>query len=869
MHTELLASTGLLEREGSLEILRETIREAERGRGRLVLLAAEAGGGKTALVQTFLAELPRETRVLAGACDPLFTPRPFAPFADVAVATGGALADVVAVGARPHEVLGPLVAELSARRTVLALEDLHWADEATLDLLRLLGRRVEALGTVVIGTYRDDELGLSDPLRIVIGDLESTTAVVRLHLPALTADAVAELAEPRGVDPADLYAKTGGNPFFVTEALAAGEDGIPATIRDAVLGRAARLPPAARGVLEAVAVVPQQAELWLLGALVGDAIGELDACLASGMLTAQAQSVGFRHELARLAVEESLPAHRKVELHCKALRALEGRPSIDVARVAHHAEGAGDEAAVLRYASAAGDWAGSVGARREAAAQYARALRSSAGLGPRERGELLEKRAYACYLIGEFDEAIETQQQALACHREVGDRRLEGDALRSLSRLLRYVGRADEAMAVGNDAVEVLERLEPGHELGMAYCNLSHLYMHLEDREATFDWASRALELAARLGDPEVEAYALLNTGNLELLHGEGSDTLKRALRLSLDQGFEEHAGRAFLSFMWWSSRGRQYDEADRYLDEGLEYCSERGLDIWRHFLLAYHARAQLDRGRWDEAAAAAAQVVRSPRTSPVPRVAALAILGLTRARRGDPEVWPVLDEAWALAEPTGELQRLEPAALARAEALWLQGRPQEIEQATRATLGLAQARGAWWIVGELACWRRRAGVEEAAPSSVPEPWAAELADGWQRAAELWTRLDSPYEAALARAESDDQGVVQDAVQELTRLGARPAAVIAARRLRKRGGRGVPRGPRPSTRANPAGLTARELDVLRQLAEGLRNADIAERLVISERTVDHHVSAILRKLGVRTRGEAAAAARRLGLLQDR
>jgi predicted ATPase len=225
----------LLERDQHLEALREAAAELPQGHGRLVLVGAEAGGGKTALVQALVANLPRNVRVLQGACDALFAPRPLGPFADVAGTCGGELQRLVESGARPHEVIGELLDELRGKPTVLLLEDLHWADESTLDLLRLLGRRVEGLEALVIATYRDDELGAAHPFRIVLGDLESTADVLRLHLPPLSPRAVHELAAPHDVDAEDLYAKTGGNPFFVTEALAGGGEAIPATIRDAVL----------------------------------------------------------------------------------------------------------------------------------------------------------------------------------------------------------------------------------------------------------------------------------------------------------------------------------------------------------------------------------------------------------------------------------------------------------------------------------------------------------------------------------------------------------------------------------------------------------------------------------------------------------
>jgi DNA-binding CsgD family transcriptional regulator/tetratricopeptide (TPR) repeat protein len=843
----------LLERDDSMAFLGEVLDGIRSGAdGRLVMVGGQAGVGKTALLRRFCSAAG--ARVLWGACEPLRTPRPLGPLLDVAETTGGELEELVTGGARPHEVAAALLRELRpGAPAVLVLEDVHWADEATLDVLTLLGARIGSAPALVLASYRDDEIDRSEQLRFLLGEVVRRPG--RLRVEPLSVAAVSELARPHGVDGAELYRRTGGNPFFVIEALASGSDEIPDTVRDAILARAGRLSPAARTLLEAVAVVPGHVDLWLLELLAGDEIDRLDECLASGMLTAGRTHVEFRHELARAAIEEATAPNRRLALHRAALAALAERDA-DAARLSHHADAADDADAVLRWAPPAAEKAAAAGAHREAAAQYARALRFATD--PAARAELLVRRADECYMTAEIEAAVDAQREALACLRSIGDRLREGDALRSLSRLLFFAAQVAEGETTAREAIDLLEQLPPGRELAMAYANMSQRRMVVDDTEAAIAWGTRAYEL----GDDEVVVYALSNIGAAELKQGrpEGQEKLERAFALAEQHGLEEYAGRAIDLLVLADLRRRRYDAAGARIETGIAYCEEHGLETWRLYLLTGAARRSLAIGRWDDAAAAAGAVLNGPFSTPVVRGWALTIRGLVRARRGDPDVDAPLDEAHALGRGTGELMQIAPVAAARAEAAWLVGDDARVAAVTDAALALARELDAPWEIGELAFWRRQAGLDEPLDGAA-EPYAL----GWREAAARWREIGCPYEAALALAGSDDEDVVLGAVEELQRLGAVPAARIVARRLRERGVRGVPRGPQPKTLQNPAGLTARELEVLALLVEGLRNAQIASRLVVSEKTVGHHVSAVLRKLDVQSRGEAAAKATKLGL----
>ena len=860
----------LLERTPELDALGDALRAVRATRrGRLVVVGGEAGIGKTALVQAFCLNIAA-ARVLTGACEALQTARPLGPLVDIASETGGELEWLVERGSGPIEVLAALLGELRKRPpNVVVIEDLNRADGATLDLVRLLARRIETVPALVVITYRDDEVGRTDPLRRVLGELPRTS-VDRLQLERLSEGAVDDLARPYEVDSAELHRVTGGNPFYVTEALAAGGTALPESVRDAVLARAARLPAGARALLDAVAIAPPRAELWLLEEIAAVELAFVEEGLTSGMLRVHRDGIAFRHEIERVAIEETLLPDRRHELHGRALRVLAGPPRrADVARVAHHAEAAGDIRAVLEFAPAAAERAADFGAHGESAAQFARALRFADGLPGKERAHLLERRAYECYLIHAIDEAIAARRLALVEHRSRRDRLREGDTRRWLSRLAWFFGDGTGAEAEARAAIRLLEPLPSSPELAMAYSNMAQLRMLAGDVAGTREWDARAIELAERLGYTDVLVHALNNVGSAELSGGsiDGAAKLERSLQLAADAGLEEHVARAHTNLAVGAIETREYALADRHLAAGIEYSAERDLDSWVVYMKGWRARADLEHGRWDEATAAASAVIERPRVPNASMIGPLVVLGRIRARRGDGDPWELLDRALVLAEATGELQRLGPVASARAEAHWLTCRPDLVGAETERALALATRNADAWAAGELVAWRHRAGIREELPTAVAGPYRLELAGEPEAAARLWAELGCPYDAALVRLESDCEEELRLGHDELQRLGARVTAAHAARLLRERGARDLRQGPRAPTRANPAGLTGRQLEVLGLLAEGLRNSQIADRLVLSPNTVDHHVSAVLRKLDVGTRTEAAAEAGRLGIVE--
>ena len=864
----------LLERTSFMRTLAEYAGAARLGDGRLVFVSGESGIGKTALVEAF-QQHTRGARWLWGACDGLLTPRPLGPLFDIGAQVGGELDALCRQGAHRDRLFAAFLAEIHAPGilTVVVVEDVHWADEATIDLLSFLGRRLGLMSVLLLATYRDDELGDDHPLRVVLGNLATQRAARRMRLPPLSLDAVRALAADRDVDAGELYRVTGGNPFYVSEVLAGGWPSVPPTVRDVVGARLARSGPGTRRAVEAAAVIGTRVNAALLSSVLAGSPAAVGECVRTGILVPDGTGLRFRHELVRMAVETSIAPQRKAELHARLLAELEQGGDADPALLAHHADGAGDRAAVLRHAPGAARRSSGLGAHREAAAQFERALRFAGDADRPGLAALHEGMAGEYALLDRWEEAERALSAALELRRELGDQRNIGEDLRRLSATLWRLCRGGESGRAAAEAVRVLQALPAGPELAWAYASLGASYLNqgrVDDAAAVL---GKARALGDRLHEPALVSYALNALGLAMAARGrDGTGTLEQALRIALDAGLQEGAGRAYSSLQEAAARSHKFEDAERCYAAGMAYCEDRELGVFSLCLLGWRACALLLVGRWDEAAEVCARMLGAHGISPVNRINPLRVLGTIRGRRGEAGAWDLLDEALALAEGSGEPQWIVPVRTARAELSWVAGQPGPAAQEVMAAYDQAAGHPDPWLSGSLAIWlpRLRAAADPPAglpepPAGLPEPFARGMAGDWRGAAAAWDQLARPYDAAVVRLGSPEEAALREALKTLDDLGARATAAAARRRMKELGMRAIPRGPRAATRAAPAGLTAREQEVLALLSEGLPNREISRRLVISERTVDHHVSAVLAKIGVSSRTEAAREAARMGI----
>jgi DNA-binding CsgD family transcriptional regulator len=819
---------GLLEREGQLQVFADALAAAREGDGSTVLVEGEAGAGKTSLVRAATGGVA----TWWGWCDPLTTPRPLGPLLDIAPAAGIAVDDDL------FATYDDLLALGRSDPVVIVIEDLHWADDLTLTMVQYLGRRVPFTKAVLVVTYRSDEVGPA--LRRVLGDIARHVAH-RVSVAPLSLAAVTTLTIDAGLDPAEVCRVTGGNAFYVSEVVAAG-GGVPANVADAVLARVARLSGDAQAAVEFASIEPGGIEdEYVAGAPTTD-----------GVLVTDGGVVRFRHELARRAVYDALPVDRRRAQHRTMLTLLADSP--DLARKAHHAVGLDDPEAVVRFVRPAAAGAIRRGANRQAESFLDRLLAHRSVLDPEEVVALQVDLGRVLIALDRPDDAVAALRGAVADAAAFPDPRPRGLALAELSRALWTAGEVGAAALCSDDAVAVLRPLGPTRELAAALVLQGRGRMLARLHEPALASTREGAAIAEQLGDDATAVSAQIVEGATELVTGEpdaGVALLLAARERARSLGNSPLGADAIRMLGSGAGEARRYDAAFGWAGQIITHSAERDNDYEVGYMRAWQARMRLEQGAWDDAADLA-MLALTIGGAPVIRSTAQSVIGRLRVRRGDPHALEPLAEVEDMASRL-ELQHVWPGLCAIAEALWLAGEPAAGAVALAPVYERALRTDSPWARGEIGYWLWRTGGLDDPPPHAAAPYAVAIAGDWRAAAGAFADLGNPYEQALSLVDGDETAA-REGVAILDRLGARPAAARARRVLAERGVI-VPGAPRRSTTAHALGLTRREAEIHGLLAQGLNNGQIARQLYISRRTVEHHVSAVLRKTGAASRDQ--------------
>ena len=838
--------------------------EAANGTGRAIAITGEAGAGKSALVREACLAAP-DMRVLRGACDPLSTPRPLGPLRDIVADLGRSGPELGNTGsAALTEFCEAVFAAVCSEPTVVVIEDAHWLDEASIDVIRFLLRRLEAVPTLLLMTYRDGEVDPGHPLRPMLGDLARAAHGSSIPVMPLSAEAVAVMLTDTGLDPTAVLDLTGGNAFYVSEVARHRGEGLPTSVRDAVLASTSDLTADDLEVMQLIATAPDGLDDRLLPAL-GVDLPTLRRLDATGLLDRSRRSVAFRHELARLAIEGSIPVGGAARLHERILDGLERLGSQEFAVLTHHAVAALDGRRVSRFARRAAFEAVRAGSHTEAVAFFQLAIEHHCGSAA-ERADLLHQLSFEQYMVGKLADAIESITAARKLWGEIGDPRGESEAFERCATYEYYSGRFGVAERQAQRAAEVAKVGDAVRSFGIARSTRGYLAFRHSDFELAAVCHGEALDVAAQLDDDVLRIRSEIIARAASLAGGElnARAALLELVDEAMSRSLDEIASMGLSNLVSIDVEQRRFRAADELLARSLPFAIARDIKICNAWQTAMRARLHFSRGRW-EAALEDAHSVLEDSAPPVTLVWPHLVVGLVALRRAG-SGHDHLDAAWELAERLAEPATRLAVLSALAERMWLTGVEDERVLAGRRSLEqIASRSGLEWALGDLAVWLDRADHPVDPPVPVAEPFRLMLDGCPLEAAASWAEVGAPFEQALAAIASDDIRSQASGIETLDGLAAVCTADRCRHDLRARGVTNLPARPRASTRANPAGLTNRQLEVARLVAQGLTNAELAERLYISAKTADHHVSAVLSKLGLSSRRDIARNAHGLGI----
>lgn len=870
----------LLEREAQLAQLHDMSLRATEGRGCIALVGGEAGIGKTSLLETYRNQVKgTDAKLLWGGCDALFTPRPLGPLHDMAPNLSDAIRHHLAEGVQSSQLYSSLLNDLENNRhlTIMVFEDAHWADNATLDLLKYLGRRISILPVLLVISFRNDEIGHDHPLTRVLGELPSSYTT-RIDLPVLSKSAVESLGIPSGYTLSDLYNITGGNPFFVTELLGYRHKPgsvIPASIKDAVAARLTTLSDDERHLLEILSVIPGAINLNLLKYLL-PANGETlaMACVGRNLLVIDnAESIKFRHELARLANLARLSSTQQKKIHAQVLPAFvayanDNQQTLPYDRLVHHAAGAFDTQQVLHYAPRAAAAAAAVGAHTEAADHLSTALQFVSEADTNTAAQLYEDWAYEAALSLRIDdEILEARRHAITLWRALNRPEKVGENLRWLSRMHWYRGEASEADHYADEAIRILESTPQSSQHAMAYSLRSQLHMLNDRMEEAIDWGERALALAEKYDDIEVKVHALNNIGTAKIFRGnaDGIAMMEQSLELALQLGLHEHAARVYTNLSEYAVEFNQFKLAESVLAKGIAFNTQHDLYAWSHYLMGRLALLRVEQGRLHDALLISEGVLKREDLTLLMRLPALTVLAKVKLRLGQKNAYELLSEALSDANATEEFQYTIPIHLALVELAWLENNVSLAQEQFQILIDIGADAMHVWRRGEALIWAHRLGITlpESFSIDLQEPFKLELNGDFQSAASQWKSLGLPYNAALTLMQVKEGNMLTTAYTEaqetLEEMDARKALNKLKQLAKTHDVTGkIPktrRGPYKAAKNHPLGLTKREQQILALMTNGASNKEISNTLSRSQRTVEHHVSSILSKLNASSRME--------------
>lgn len=774
----------LLEREHERTRLADAIAAAAGGQGSGIAVAGDAGTGKSTLVQVACADGPR-IRLLRSGCDALSTPRPFGPLRDVAPAAGfsAVLGD--------EEVILPQVCEdvfgaLATEPTVLVVEDLHWVDAGTADVLRFVARRIGSLPLALLVTYRDTEIGPRHPARQLLGDMANHERLSSLPLAPLSEDGVRRLVDGLDLDPRTVHTLTGGNPFFVTEIAKDPDRPLPRTVRDAILSRTADVPPEDLEVLQLVATAPDGLDDRVLPVL-GVDLTALHRLEDTGLLTHARGGLAYRHELARQAIESTIPAGAGPGLHLRVVEALEASGAVEPAVLTHHAVAARDAERAHRYAMAAAEESARTGAHGEGMAFYQVALEHLRGDDPAERAELLQRLSFEQYLTDRLSEALGTVRATIPLWRQVGDQAGLAAAHERTALYEYYNAHRREAEELADRAASIAEDNGAVVQKSSARATGAFLAYLRNDLERALTFSGEAEQIAAdtdeefiRLRAAMVRMLASLATGD-EGARGE----LEQLIRDARSQGWDELASTGYSQMSSIDIEHRRHDKALSVLNVSLPFAEERDIPICGHWQTSVRARVKHARGEWD-AALDDVELVLNREGMAVAKMWPHLMSALIPLRRKGSHDAQSLAAAWELMCTIDEPLRRLPVYAGLAEIMWMTGVPDErvTRDAVAELESVVGTPGAAWVVGELAAWLARLGIAASVTSvtsansatSTATPYAAAAAGDIDGAAAWWAANDEPFAQAMVLADSPHPEHRARAAELLVGIGARATA---------------------------------------------------------------------------------------------